>query len=104
MSGGLDLARLRRDLAKERMSDLVRRHARLDRRGKPVKCVPNAAERDGIVSDRQAQGSDFKVIFDSREAAEAFCAEVHAAGLERMRAYPCGRSRHGHHHVSRRSA
>lgn len=83
---------------------VVARHAR-HRDGRPIRCKPAAEERreraQGVVPRvrREGPGSDWKVIYDSAAAAEAAAAEFAAAG-ERMRPYPCARSRHGHYHLT----
>lgn len=73
-------------LAARRMA-VLRRHARLSRSGRPEMC--NATR-------------DLKVIFDTRESAEAAAAELLEADptTRRQRAYPCPQSRHGHHHLA----
>ena len=69
--------------AKARRAILIR-HARLLPDGSPAFC----AERG-------------KAIFDTRAAAEAAARELEQiGGALPLRAYPCPRSKHGHHHLT----
>lgn len=76
------------------------RHARLHRNGKPVRCTPSPEERWGVKPRRENKGTDGKVIYDSREHAEAAALEYEQLGLPPQRAYLCRRSRSGHHHLA----
>ena len=51
---------------------------------------PAAAER----------GTDGKVIYSTREAAEAAARELESLGARPLRSYLCGRSRSGHFHLT----
>ena len=95
-SGGLLLPYQVRD---ERRSAVVLRHARLTGRGRPTFCSPTRAEQAGV---RLATGSgtDGKVIYPTREAAEAAARELESLGARPLRPYLCARSRHGHFHLA----
>lgn len=80
--------------------EVLMRHARLAASGKPVFCTPSRAEIDGLVSPRAGRGTDGKVIYPTREAAEAAARELEALGSRYLRAYLCGRSRRGHFHLT----
>lgn len=81
-------------------SEVLHRHARLSKKGRPVFCTPSRAERAGIVVPRQGSGTDGKVIYPTREAAEAAARELERLGARTLRAYLCGRSRGGHYHLA----
>jgi hypothetical protein len=51
--------------------EVLLRHARLASSGRPVFCTPSRAELAGVVSPRAGRGTDGKVIYPTREAAEA---------------------------------
>ncbi len=80
--------------------EVVARHARLQRNGRPVFCTPSRAELAGTVALRQGRGTDGKVIYESREDAEAAARELEGLGSQAMRAYRCNRSRSGHYHLT----
>jgi hypothetical protein len=80
--------------------EVLMRHARLAASGKPVFCTPSRAEIDGLVAPRAGRGTDGKVIYPTREAAEASARELEALGSRYLRAYRCGRSRRGHFHLT----
>jgi hypothetical protein len=84
----------------ERRGDVVLRHARLTGRGRPTFCSPSRAEVTGIVQLRSGSGTDGKVIYPTREAAEAAARELEDLGARRLRPYLCSRSRHGHYHLA----
>ena len=86
-----------RDLAR---AEVLCRYARLTRAGRPIFCRPSRAEIEGRVLPRQGPGSDGKVIYSTREDAEAAARELEELGARRLRAYVCGRSRHGHYHLA----
>ena len=86
-----------RDVAR---SEVLLRHAKLTRAGRPVFCSPSRAELRGAVIPRQGPGTDGKVIYPTREAAEAAGRELEALGAHPLRAYLCGRSRNGHFHLA----
>lgn len=86
-----------RDIAR---SEVLHRHARLTRNGRPVFCAPSQAEIRGAVIPRQGRGTDGKVIYPTREAAEAAARELEDLGGHPLRSYLCGRSRHGHFHLT----
>ncbi len=80
--------------------EVLVRHARLAASGKPVFCTPSRAEIDGLVAPRAGRGTDGKVIYSTREAAEAAARELEGLGSRYLRAYRCGRSRRGHFHLT----
>ncbi len=86
-----------RDVAR---SEVLHRYARLTGNGRPIVCAPSQAELRGAVIPRQGRGSDGKVIYPSREAAEAAARELEQLGTRPLRPYLCGRSRRGHFHLA----
>jgi hypothetical protein len=80
--------------------EVLLRHARLASSGRPVFCTPSRAELAGVVSPRAGRGTDGKVIYPTREAAEAAARELEALGARSLRAYRCSRSRRGHFHLT----
>lgn len=84
----------------ERRGDVVLRHARLTGRGRPTFCSPSRAEQAGVVNLQSGSGTDGKVIYPTREAAEAAARELESLGARRLRPYLCARSRHGHYHLT----
>ena len=80
--------------------EVLLRHARLASSGKPVFCTPSRAELVGQVAPRAGRGTDGKVIYPTREAAEAAARELEALGARALRAYRCSRSRRGHFHLT----
>lgn len=84
----------------ERRGDVVLRHARLTGRGRPTFCSPSRAEQSGVVPLQPGSGTDGKVIYPTREAAEAAARELESLGARRLRSYLCSRSRHGHYHLA----
>ena len=80
--------------------EVLLRHARLASSGKPVFCTPSRAELVGQVAPRAGRGTDGKVIYSTREAAEAAARELEALGSRALRAYRCSRSRRGHFHLT----
>lgn len=85
-------------------SEVLRRHAKLMKSGRPVFCTPSRAEIAGSVLPRQGRGTDGKVIYPTREAAEAAARELEDLGSRSLRSYLCGRSRNGHFHLTTDSA
>lgn len=81
-------------------SEVLHRHARLTRNGRPIFCAPSQAELRGTVIPRQGRGTDGKVIYPTREAAEAAARELEELGTRPLRSYLCGRSRNGHFHLT----
>ena len=80
---------------------VILRHARLYAEGKPMFCMPSKAELEGVTGRKAGPGTDGKVIYPDREAAEAAARELEALGAKPMRSYPCGRSpRRRHHHLT----
>lgn len=80
---------------------VLARYARLMRSGRPEVCLPGRRE----VEERERQGagtagSDGKVIYPDRDAAECAARELEALGGRAQRAYLCGRSRRGHFHLT----
>src|SRR6476661_8018750 len=55
--------------------EVLLRHARLASSGRPVFCTPSRAELAGLVGPRAGRGTDGKVIYSTREAAEAAARE-----------------------------
>jgi hypothetical protein len=76
----------------------VARFARRYADGGPQFCGPSRLERAGRAHPQS--GSDGKVVFPDRAAAEAAAAELVSLGARPMRAYRCPRSRRGHHHLT----
>jgi hypothetical protein len=81
-------------------SDVLHRHARLTKAGRPVFCTPSQAEIAGVAKLRQGRGTDGKVIYSTREDAESAARELEALGARALRSYLCGRSRSGHFHLA----
>jgi hypothetical protein len=81
-------------------SEVLCRYAKLMRNGRPVFCTPSVAELSGRVPPRQSRGTDGKVIYPTREAAEAAARELEELGARALRPYVCGRSRRGHFHLT----
>jgi hypothetical protein len=80
--------------------EVLLRHARLASSGRPVFCTPSRAELAGLVGPRAGRGTDGKVIYSTREAAEAAARELEGLGSRALRAYRCTRSRRGHFHLT----
>jgi hypothetical protein len=89
-----------RQVRDERRGEVVRRHARLTSRGRPTFCSPTRAEQSGARRVPTGAGTDGKVIYPTREAAEAAARELERLGARRLRPYLCARSRHGHFHLA----
>lgn len=85
------------DLEEQRRQVLAR-YARIRPDGRPTFCAPSRVELAG--NRLQGPGTDGKVIFPDREAAEAAARELEALGSRPMRAHECKRSRHGHCHLT----
>lgn len=81
-------------------SEVLHRHARLTKSGRPVFCTPSQAEMAGVVALRQGRGTDGKVIYSTREDAESAARELETLGARHLRSYLCGRSRSGHFHLA----
>jgi hypothetical protein len=81
-------------------SEVLHRHAKLMKNGRPVFCTPSVAELSGRVPPKQSRGTDGKVVYPTREAAEAAARELEALGARALRPYVCGRSRRGHYHLT----
>ena len=58
------------------------------------------ARRVQRVASGAGAGTDGKVIYPTREAAEAAARELESLGARRLRPYLCARSRHGHFHLA----
>lgn len=84
----------------ERRGEVVVRYARLTGRDRPTFCSPSRAEQSGSVWLPTGTGTDGKVIYPTREAAEAAARELEELGARRLRPYLCDRSRHGHFHLA----
>jgi hypothetical protein len=80
--------------------EVLHRHARLTKSGRPIFCTPSRAEIEGHMLPRQSRGTDGKVIYPTREAAEAAARELELLGSRLLRSYRCGRSRGGHYHLT----
>ncbi|GAA1308504.1 hypothetical protein [Pseudonocardia xinjiangensis] len=80
--------------------EVLHRHARLTKGGRPIFCTPSRAEIEGHALPRQSRGTDGKVIYPTREAAEAAARELESLGARLLRSYRCGRSRGGHYHLT----
>ena len=80
--------------------EVLLRHARLASSGRPVFCTPSRAELAGLVGPRAGRGTDGKVIYATREAAESAARELEGLGSRALRAYRCTRSRRGHFHLA----
>lgn len=80
--------------------EVVARHARLQRNGRPVFCTPSRDELAGRVGMRQGHGTNGKVIYETRDEAEAAARELEELGSRSLRAYRCNRSRRGHFHLA----
>lgn len=81
---------------------VLARYARLMRSGRPEVCLPGRREiqqRERLGSGGAA-GSDGKVIYPDRDAAECAARELEALGGRPQRAYLCRRSRRGHFHLT----
>jgi hypothetical protein len=89
-----------RGLRDDARAEILRRHARLTRAGRLIFCLPSRAEIEGRVLPRQGHGSDGKVIYSTREAAEAAARELEALGARPLRSYICARSQGGHYHLT----
>ena len=81
-------------------AEVLCRHARLMKNGRPIFCRPSRAEIEGRVLPRQSPGTDGKVIYSTREDAEAAARELEELGARPLRSYLCGRSRGGHFHLT----
>lgn len=66
-----------------------------------MRCIPSRAELAGEAPRRNSPGNDGKVIYDSREVAEAAIAEMNALGWVPQRSYACPRkTTNGHWHIT----
>lgn len=81
---------------------VLARHARLMRSGRPEVCRPGRREVEDRVrfGSAGAAGSDGKVIYPERDAAENAARELEALGGRPQRAYLCRRSKRGHFHLT----
>ncbi|MHA6627893.1 hypothetical protein ACU61A_20850 [Pseudonocardia sichuanensis] len=89
-----------RGVRDEARAEVLIRHARLMKSGRPIFCRPSRAEIEGRVLPRQGPGTDGKVIYSTREDAEAAARELESLGARPLRSYLCGRSRGGHFHLT----
>ncbi len=82
--------------------EILRRHARLwkstKRKGAPMVCIPSKEEKR--LFRKSPEANDGKIIFDSREAAEAAARELEALGSKPMRSFACPRSKNDHFHLT----
>jgi hypothetical protein len=97
---GSDEIRVAHVVRDEQRGEVVLRYARLTGRGRPTFCSPTRAEQTGAVRIASGTGTDGKVIYPTREAAEAAARELQELGARRLRPYLCSRSRHGHFHLA----
>jgi len=81
-----------RELSAKRAA-AVKRHARPlpPQNRQPMRCVPTQPEVVGVRDRIAPPGNDDKVIFDSRESANACAEELAALGGTRLRPYECPR-------------
>jgi hypothetical protein len=86
-----------RDVAR---SEVLDRHATLGRNGRPLFCTPSRAEIRGTAIARPSRGTDGKVVYPSREAAETAARELEQLGARPLRSYLCARSHRGHYHLT----
>jgi hypothetical protein len=96
MTSGLEAAAATRART-ARVHDVLQRYARLQRNnGKPMVCRASPSDP---TDPRPRMG---RVMFDNIESAQAAAVELQAIfGQPRpSRAYPCLRSRSGHHHLT----
>lgn len=80
--------------------EILHRHARLTSHGHPILCHPSGVEVDGKLLPRQGVGSYGKVIYASRESAEAAARELESLGARALRSYRCEHARRGHYHLT----
>lgn len=66
-------------------------------KGRPLKCRPNKAEKEGLVP---VQFHKDKIVYDTWDAAEDAAREMEALGALPQRPFYCARSRHGHVHLT----
>jgi hypothetical protein len=85
------------DAEKKARRKILRKYARV-REGRPVFCGPSRDEKRGRADYGIVRNG--KVIFDTREQAEAACTALRELTGEMLRPYACPRSRHGHHHLT----
>ena len=97
---GSDEIRMAHVVRDEQRGEVVLRYARLTGRGRPTFCSPTRAEQSGAIRIASGTGTDGKVIYPTREAAEAAARELEELGARRLRPYLCSRSRHGHFHLA----
>ena len=79
---------------------VVARYARLMRSGRPEVCKPGRRERLVLDPRSAVFGSDGKVIYPDRDAAECAARELETLGGRPQRPYLCSRSRKGHFHLT----
>lgn len=91
----------RDDARRSARRHIIDRYARRKRNGDVLFCIPSKAELAGDMQRRESSGTDGKVVFPDLETAEAAAAEMEALDGSPQRAYICGRSRHGHAHLTR---
>lgn len=77
---------------------IVAKYGRLRANGRPQFCVPSAAELGG--KRKQGSGTDGKVIYPDRAAAQGAADELEALYGWPLQVFPCQRSRHGHFHLA----
>lgn len=90
------------DAAAAARREIVMRYAKRKKAhpDEPILCVPTRAEQAGRVPRKNSIGNDGKVAYPDRAAAEQAARELETLGAEPLRAYRCGRSDSGHHHLT----
>lgn len=72
---------------------IIRQHCRL-RHNHPVRCGANEFQGG------EDAHSYWKIIYDTKDQADACANALRIAGCERQYSYPCERSKSGHHHLT----
>lgn len=94
----------RREWERHERRKVIVTYARLRPNGKPMFCRPSRLELEGAIPRRQGERTDGKVIYDSRQNAEAAGREMEKLGADPLRSFACNRSRNGHFHLTRDTA
>ena len=79
---------------------ILRNHARLKKDGRFLRCTPSTRELHGETPRLMSEGTDGKIIYDSRRIAKDCAAQLAEHYGVYLREYPCQRSRHGHFHLT----
>lgn len=81
---------------------IIARYARMMRHGRrPIPCTPSELEKRSPLYRRQGLGTDYKIIYDTRELAEAAAREMREVFGDEQSAHACGRSNSGHFHLTK---